>query len=263
MNFVIFFSLLYRLLEENKKNTSWIVHYGLGRFEFGNVKIKHDNWDLFLNLLLQTLLIDPSNIDQIFTIIQSYKPYVTKKSKNKISNILQVLIKDHMSLSHSFEVSWSLWIFKSFKIKCPRDILSEILKGSDSFSILICLDLINSNLFVGRKPGLSELASSINSSLLFNENWLLTYESYKNNWLNFQDRKILDEHEFMKIMFDYNVSFYNPDNQIQTNFSIAHPHYTAPTIVIDKKEHLPKDQPYIPSFDNEHGRYGDGHKSRY
>jgi hypothetical protein len=230
-----FFSVLFKLLDDNKKNTSWIVNYALGRFEFGNVKVKREYWDFFLSLLLQTVLIDPSNIDQIFKIIFSYKPYLTKKSKERICEILEIIINDNLSLNHSFEVSWALWILKSFKIKCSSGTLTNVIKSNDSISKLVCLDLINSKLYIGAKPPLSALASSVSSNDLYTENWLLAYESYQKKWLNYRKPNLLDSNEFMKIMFDFDVTFYNPDNQIEPSFNIVLP--PAPTdVAIDEED---------------------------
>lgn len=213
-----FFSIIYDILDENKSHSTWIVHYALGRFEYGYTRVNKISWAVFLSFLLKTLLIDPSNIDQIFKIIISYKEFLNKKSKEKISAVIQTIINDHVNLNHSFEVSWSLWILKSLKIKCPSNILTSVLKTNDSISKIVCLDLINSSLYVGRKPGLSILASTINGSQLFTNEWLLSYESYIKGWLDFKGRNILEKNKFMHILHDYGVSFYNPNNQIATNF---------------------------------------------
>lgn len=213
-----YFSTIYKLIEENKKHSSWIVHYAFGIFEYGNIIIKKENWDFFLSLLLQVLLTDPSSINQFFKIILSYEVYIDLKSKEKIGDVLKTLINEHLSLNHSFEVSWALWIFKSLKIKCPSEIIYKVLKSNDAISKTICLDIINSKLIFGKKINVS--TSSITSSQLYDENWLYLYEGNIKKWLDFKGRNILHDNEFMKIMFDYKVSFYNPKNQIETDFKI-------------------------------------------
>ncbi len=224
-----YFATIFSILNSNKNKSSWIIHYALSKFEYGNVKIKKNDWQLFLSFLLQTLLVNPSTINQIFKIVLSYEYYVNAKSKEKISNVLQSIIKEHLTLNHSYEVSWCLWFMKSFKIKCPSNLLSEILKSNDDISKIICLDLINSNLYSGRKPGLTRLTQSINSQSLFNENWLLAYESYIKSWLNFRSRNILNDNEFFEVLNYYDVSFYNEDNQIKTEFEIR----PRPTRIVD------------------------------
>ena len=218
-----FFSVLFRLVEDNPKDSSWIFLYALGRFEYGNIKISKENWDLFLNLLIKTVVIDTSNIDQFLKILLSYKTYLTKKSKEKIKEVLVQKIIEHLSLNHSFEVSWALWILKSFNIKIDIEIILSVLKSDDYTSKLICLDIIHSRTFVGKKPNLSFLKNDLSANDLFNEKWLFTYESIKQGWLN-PTKKVIEKHEYFKLLFNYNVSFYNIENQIDTTFAIpTHP----------------------------------------
>ncbi|MEC3905911.1 RNA-directed DNA polymerase [Tamlana sp. 2201CG12-4] len=218
-----FFSQLISLVEKNKKQSSWIINYGLQRFEYGNVKVKRKHFDIFLTFLLQLLLFDPSNIDQIFKILLSYEYYLSKKRKEKIKIVLNQIIEEHSILNHSFEVSWALWIFKSFKIKCHRNYLTFVLNSNDSISKMLCLDLIDSKLFYGRKPALANLTKSLNSNSLFNGDWLISYESYRKSWLNFKTRKIFDLNEFFEILNHYDITFYDSSRQLDTNFSVSPP----------------------------------------
>ena len=218
-----YFSQLISLLDKNKKQSSWIIDYGLQRFEYGNVKIKRNHFDIFLTFLLQLLLFEPSNIDQIFKILLSYEYYLNKKRKEKIEIVLNQIIEEHSILNHSFEVSWALWYYKSFRIKCHRDFLTLVLESNDNISKLIALDIIDCKLFKGRKPALANLTTSLNSNSLFNEDWLIAYEAYRKGWLNFGTRKILDLNEFFEILNYYDVIFYDSSKQIGSNFSVSPP----------------------------------------
>jgi len=218
-----YFTILFSLINTHKKNSSWIVSYGLLRFEYGNVKIKKDNWDIFLNLLLQTILIDPTSIDQVFKILLSYQIYIKGKAKMKINSVLDKIIKEHSLINHSFEVAWSLWYYKTFKIKCNRETLSIVIESNDNISKLICLDLIQANLYEGRKPALTHLTKSINSQSLMGDKWLLAYESYRKKWLNFKTSDILKDNEFFQFLDYYDINFYNPSNQLKLSFRISEP----------------------------------------
>lgn len=218
-----YFSQLISLVDKNKKQSSWIIDYGLQRFEYGNVKISRKHFDIFLTFLLQLLLFDPSNIDQVFKILLSYEYYLSNKRKEKIENVLNQIIEEHSTLNHSFEVSWALWFYKSFRIKCHRDYLTLVLNSNDSISKLICLDLIKSKLFKGRKPALANLTTSLNSNSVFNEDWLIAYEAFRKKWLNFGTRNLLDKNEFFEILDHYDVTFYDSSRQIETSFSVNPP----------------------------------------
>src|SRR5690606_12925993 len=90
-----------------------------------------------------------------------------------------------------------------------------------SISKIICLDIIHAKLYVGRKPGLTKIANQITGQLLTTDEWLFAYETFKKQWADFKKRDILSDYEFFKVLVKYDVSFYNPDNQVETYFSIS------------------------------------------
>lgn len=218
-----FFTLLFEIISANKEHSSWIISYALGRFEYGRVKISRKNWDFFLNFLLKTILLDSSTLSQVFKIILSYEKYLNSKGKEKIGNVLSTVIKDNVELNHSFEVSWSLWVFKSLEIKIEVSLLRQILKSGDVTSILVSLDIINSKLYFGGTPGVSHLNNSLTGLNLFESNWLLVYEAYVKKWLNFKNKNVLDSNTFLKFCNEYEVEFYNSKNQIKPHFKIGEP----------------------------------------
>jgi hypothetical protein len=215
-----FFNLLHQTINSNQKNSSWIIHYALKRFKIGEIKIKEKEWEIFLSFLLQTLIINTSVIDLIFEIILTYEVYLDNKSNVKIKNVLTTIIQEHIILNHSFEVSWCLWVFISFNIKCDKEILELILESKDSISKILCLDLINKNLYNGRKPQLKLIKEQFKTSSTIGENWLLIYETIKKNWLEFEDNEIILDNEFLKILIDFDISFYNSNNQIKPKMKL-------------------------------------------
>jgi hypothetical protein len=216
-----FFSILNNSILLNKKNSSWIIHYALKQFQSGETVIQKENWDIFLSFLLQTLIIDSSTIDLIFEIVFIYKIYLDNLSKKKIKNVLISIIEEHLTLNHSFEVSWSLWTFITFRINCPKQLVESILNCKDSFSKLICLHLIEESLYEGKKPNVNKLKTYIENSSSFGENWLLIYETIVKEWLVFDDPvKILDN-EYFEILKDYDVSFYETERQVRPKISMG------------------------------------------
>ena len=67
-----YFSLIFKIIETNPKNSSWIISYSLSRFEYGKNKVSENIFSTFLSLLLKTLYLETSVIDQIFNIIYTY-----------------------------------------------------------------------------------------------------------------------------------------------------------------------------------------------
>lgn len=213
-----YFFLLYSLCEDFPAESSSIISYGLLRFEFGNIQIPKIEWELFLELLLKLLQIDPGNIDQVFKILLSYEVLLDRKSKIKVQAVLERLISEQLRLNHSFEVLWSLWILKSFKLKCKSAVLEEVIGSSDYQSILICLDLISQKLYSGEKPSIISVSDSMSSNDLHTEKWLFVYESIRQSWVN-ANHSIVTEHRYFKILFDYNIKFYDPSKQIEVSFN--------------------------------------------
>lgn len=216
-----FFSILNNSILLNKKNSSWIIHYALKQFRSGETVIQKENWDIFLSFVLQTLIIDSSTIDLIFEIIFIYKVYLDNISKKKIKKVLISIIEEHLILNHSFEVSWSLWAFITFRINCPKQLVESILNSRDSFSKLICLHLIEESLYEGNKPNVDRLKKQIENSSTLGENWLLIYETIVKKWLVFDNPVNILNNEYFEIMKDYDVSFYETEKQVRPKISMV------------------------------------------
>lgn len=209
-----YFSILNVSILDNKKNSSWVIHYALKKFKTAEIVVQVENWDIFLSFLLQTLIIDSSTIDLIFEIIFIYKCFLDNTSKKKIKNVLISIIDEHLILNHSFEVSWSIWAFITFRIKCPKEIVEAIIESKDSITKLLCLHLNEEELYEGRKPNLNKLKKQIENSSTLGENWLLIYETVFKEWIVFGDEKRVLNNEYFEIMKEYGVSFYDRDKQL-------------------------------------------------
>jgi len=217
-----YFSILHNSISKNPKNSSWIIGYALKQFKLGDTVIEKENWDFFLSFILQTLLIDSSTIDVIFEIIFIYKVYLDNKSKQKIKNVLISIIEEHLTLNHSFEVSWSLWILITFRINCPKKLVESILESKDSISKLLCLHLIEETLYDGRKPNIKKVKDEIKISSSFGENWLLIYETIAKEWIEYDDVNDILDNEYFSLMLDYDVSFYDIERQVRPKVSMEY-----------------------------------------
>lgn len=211
-----YFTLIFKLVEDYKEMASWIISYSLTRFEFGKVKVKKDDIEVFISLLLQTLYLDTSNIDKIFKIILSYRSFLESKQLKKIKQLLDKLIPEHLNLNHSFEVAWGLWFFKSFDIKPDNRLLQDVFNSDDQISILIALDIIDSKSINKRNFDLTILENKLTTDNLYSKYWLICYEIEIKNLLNTNIN--IENHVFFKILKNYNVDFYDKDAQVKRNF---------------------------------------------
>lgn len=217
-----YFNLLNKTVLETSSQSSWIYRYGLRKFINGKVIIGKNEWPIFLQLVLQTLLIDAGNINHICQLLLSYEILIGNKEKEEIKSVLERVIEEHLSLNHSFEVSWSLWIFKSFNIKCSAHLIEKILNGKDSISKIVSLDLISSNLIKGTLAGKKDFKERISKMNSFGENWLLKYESHIKDWLSIKSDNCIGDNHFFKILESYDISFYRTENQLLVPFELAY-----------------------------------------
>lgn len=218
----LYFSLIYKLVDLNLNNSSWIISYSLSIFEFGKIKVKEDQIETFIALLLKTVYLDTSCIDQVFKIFLSYKIYIKTSDLKKIKILLDKLIREHILLNHSFEIAWCLWYYRSFDITCETDVLQLILDSDDQCAILIALDIINVQVIRKNKFDFTLLNSKIKIDNLYGKYWLLIYECEIKQWLPINS-DIIKDHEFFKILKDLDISFYNIDLQTKTNFTTRRP----------------------------------------
>lgn len=226
----LYFALIFKLIDENVNNSSWIVSYSLSTFEFGKVKVKEEHIKSFLALLLKTAYIDTSSIDQVLKILLSYRAYLTTYELKTIKLLFDKIIKEHILLNHSFEIAWCLWYYKILGIDCEIDTLQAVLDSEDQCSILIALDIINSRGINKNKFDFSTLNLKISLDNLYGKYWLLCYECEIKNWL-VGSIDLIKDHEFFKILKSLDITFYDSDAQLRTSFTITRP--IAPTNVDD------------------------------
>ena len=215
-----YFSLIWDFAEKNKSKTDWIFKYTLSRFEYASPLIEKNSWKLLEDLLIKTALVEPAILDKIVRIFLSYKGYVDSDSKIKLKMLISSVIRNHSPLRHNFELSWSLWIAKTFEVEIDEQLANSIIETRDSISILILLDLINNTALVKGSPNIAELESELKNDMLFTENWLWAYEGVKKGWLTPIEVGLLDNNLFFKLLKDQNVEFYETSKQLKTYISL-------------------------------------------
>ncbi len=180
-----------------------VLAYAIPRFE--SFPIFKANWNLFESLILKSAILDPLLLQQIVPLLVAYYELV---DKTKICNVVEEIIKNHAPMGHSFEISWALWLAKTFDIKINNNMAEDIFESSDVISIIIALDLMNEKL-IDSSLDLSTLIEKINEESLFEEKWLLTYESIIHDWLPPINPNPLETNEYFKILKDHDVKFYD------------------------------------------------------
>lgn len=210
-----YFSLIWAFAERNPQKTDWIFKYALRTFEFTSVIVQKKSWKIFENLMIKTALIEPAILDIFTRIFITYNEYIDTDSKEKLNRLVNVIIKNHCIVKHNFEVSWALWIAKTFEIEIEEQSANSIIETRDSVSNLILLDLINNSTLVKGHPKMSDIEAELKGNILMSENWLLAYEGIKKGWLTPVETNLLDNNLFFKILKDKNVEFYKSKKQLK------------------------------------------------
>ena len=213
-----YFNNVFESVKRYPSYSDWILNYCLFRFELESNEISKSNWKLFLSYMLSSLSLDNRIIKRFLNVIINYKPYIDSKDSKKIKESLESIVVNSIELNHHFESSWAIWAMIALRIKCSRDIITLVLDEGDNVSKVLILDLVFKNLVEGRKPALTKYRKLLSSTDLQNENWLYTYTVIEKDWLVPYDSTIKDEYEYMKMLFDDGVSFYDVSATPEINF---------------------------------------------
>ncbi len=168
------------------------------------------NFTLLETMLLKTMIAEPSTIKEVFRIFYTYK---AKIRVGKIERVLHDFIRHHSSRQNDYELSWALWIAKSFKIKLPKDIVLLLSKTKNSISILIILDIANDGLIEKADLDLSLWLSKLDDQSLLDENWLFAYEIAIKKWIG-KDYTYINSVPYFKQLHKNKISFYDSSLQI-------------------------------------------------
>lgn len=190
-----------------------VLKYALGRFKKNKVLEQH--WPVFESLILKCIVADPGVLPfatQLFltySIGGRYQLNITK-----IKQALFTVIDYHGKLGHGFELAWALWLCHSLNINLNYSIVKQLSYSQDCIVALIALDMRNSNLiprldvsswhYVIREPG-----------ELYDEHWLLAYESKIKGWMKLRGvPNHVSNDSFFSILLNNSVSFYDRNKQV-------------------------------------------------
>jgi len=173
-------------------------------------KVHKNNWELFESLIFRMGISEPVILPEILTLLLSYEKWV---SKVKLKRFLTSIISEHVYKGHDFEVSWALWIAKSFSIKINKALAQKVFDSRDTISILIGFDMMKRKL-ISDKIDLKSINSEINKSGFINEWWLLTYEGIVKKWIKPKATDLLSKNKYFFELKKKKVEFYDSNRQL-------------------------------------------------
>jgi len=173
-------------------------------------KVHKSNWKLFESLIFRMGISEPVILPDILKLLLTYESWVDKK---KLKRFLHSIIAEHVYKGHDYEVSWSLWIAKSFLIKIKKVLAQQIFDSHDTISIIIGFDLMNSGL-ISKKIDLGSLMKEVTKTGFINEWWLLVYEGIIKKWIKPNPTDLLSKNKYFSELKKRKVEFYDPKRQI-------------------------------------------------
>jgi hypothetical protein len=203
-----YFSVLFGLANKNPEKSDTIFNYAFKTFEKRTTEITEDHWELFEALLLKSALIEPSTLEMVSRILETYRPFV---KQDKVKSTLIKILENHCDLNHHFETVWVLWILKQFNIILPKVWVNKIINTTDTFSILVLLDLDQAGLVEGsidaaQKQSITDLLDTMGDKT----DWLLYYEAVEiKKWVTATKRTDFQE------LAKQNISFYDNKAKIK------------------------------------------------
>lgn len=202
-----FISLAFKLTNENPRDS--VLKFAVKQFHY--IKIFKENWSLFESLLFKMGTSEPVILPEILKLLLKYETWI---DYDKLEQFTTEILWEHHYKGHNFEISWGLWIAKTFSIHIDDKLAEKIIKSRDVISIIICLDMIECDL-ISNSLDLSELESELTDKGLYNEWWLLVYESIRKGWLNPDNPNLLQKSNYFKELDNRDIEFYDSLRQVE------------------------------------------------
>lgn len=199
-----FFNLVINLAKQYPRDS--VIKYGMKKFR--KLTIDKNNWELYESLSYAFAVAEGSVLPDLLIILMQNKSLVNHE---KLSSTIKSLLNQHIYKGNNFEVAWTLWIAKSFKVKIPLKIAQLILESRDIVSIIILLDL-RANKLVSSKVNTTSIELEFNKDGLINNYWLLVYEGCHKKWIT---STALSTVKFFEDISNLGITFYDPTQQVR------------------------------------------------
>lgn len=211
----VFFEVLWSLIRNDRNRAATFTRYAMRVFiGFLSQKVVNslskDNKELIHIMLFRTVSELPECIPAILPVMQVLG---TISKQQILYNLIDSILKQHIALDHHIEVAWTLWICKLYNVKIAPERITEIFVRRNPVCSLLLLDYIH-NVFptLKQEPGVTNaidnLRNSLSSRSLYDNDWLLLYESVRKGWLQGID-SLVDNDDFFSKLKQKGISFYD------------------------------------------------------
>ena len=185
---------------------SAVLGYAVQRLR--SVEIDERNWKACQDFLLQCAMVEPSTLPSVIDHLHFYKDKKCSLEWEKISDVLNILIKEHAPLNHGSEVAWALWGFLLFDCQIDKSNAPVLGTMEDPFVVLLALHALQVGLI--SNIDVTNWEAAMTAGGLRESQWLLSYEANVKGWLGSPDGK---DHVSADAEFGFlkrnSVSFYD------------------------------------------------------
>lgn len=183
----------------------WLLKYAISRLK--SEKIKKENLNLFENLMIHCILIDPACIPQVCEQILNYKESFSINIEFW-SECLNRIVSERVPLGQSSEAAWAMWLMKLLHIRLEEKSAKAVGDTEDSVVGLMGLGLASIGL--ATSTDLTGLNRFLDKDKLFENQWLLCYQGNLMGWFGSKgSRKNLSSDLAFAYMEQKNVSFFD------------------------------------------------------
>lgn len=157
-----------------------VLSYAIAKLRM--VALHPDNWELFQQLLLLCVTPEPATFPYAIDLIIKWVNAGFSSAIPELQEVVNSIIVTHAPLAHSSEVSHALWASIALKLTLTSEAVSALSKADDSVIALMALDCESRGL-MSATLNKSNWLPHMNSTGLYDEHWLLSYEANIKGWL--------------------------------------------------------------------------------
>jgi hypothetical protein len=157
-----------------------VFRYLLGRF--ARVEILEQNWILYQDLLLQSLIVEPGTITAVLTHLILYSIRGFAVNRDTFEPALNEALIEHCKFARTNEITWLLWgiMILGFQIFGPT--VEALVEVEDPLVALLSLHAESKGICASGLDK-SRWSQFMTKDELYGERWILAYEALQRKWL--------------------------------------------------------------------------------
>lgn len=199
-----FFAKAFRFANEHRGQN--ILNYAIKRTR--GLVISKTDWRLYESYVLKASRSSSSVIPTVAQILVSYNHMGYAIDKDRVSKLIEDLVRKNAPLGHHAEIAWALFLAKALRITVSRKAARSVTDLEHSVCALLMLDLRENGLVQGALDT-SLWRLSMTPQGLTSHMWLLAYEADLKGWLHGTPRNFVDADPHFSVLKGRRIPFYD------------------------------------------------------